>query len=86
MTRFFLFNCVISFADTLKTISQSWDDPDSEDLELINYSRSAIAIISTPVQVTSAKFQYFWRKTKEYSIHFKQKKVPEGVEVKKKFL
>ncbi|MFH4974134.1 hypothetical protein AB6A40_000843 [Gnathostoma spinigerum] len=58
------------FRDTLLSVSQSWDDPNSEDLKVVNFSRSSLAIIPTPVRLNSAEFTAFWQKANRYLKYF----------------
>uniref|UniRef100_A0A1I8AX58 Guanylate cyclase n=1 Tax=Steinernema glaseri TaxID=37863 RepID=A0A1I8AX58_9BILA len=56
--------------DTLITHTQSWDDPQSEDIKLLNYSQNALAIIPTPVKLNSQKYINFWERASEWIIAF----------------
>nr|CAD2171192.1 unnamed protein product [Meloidogyne enterolobii] len=58
------------FRDTLRKLNESWDNPDSMDRKLIGYSRSALAIIPTPVQLNSKIFTDFWKKANSYLPNF----------------
>ncbi|KAI1715408.1 receptor family ligand binding region domain-containing protein [Ditylenchus destructor] len=58
------------FRDTLIGISQSWDMPNSQDRQVVNYSRTALAIIPTPVILDSPIFTEFWRKANHYLARF----------------
>uniref|UniRef100_A0A915Q3I8 Guanylate cyclase n=1 Tax=Setaria digitata TaxID=48799 RepID=A0A915Q3I8_9BILA len=54
------------FRDTLLSVRQSWDDLNSQDRKVVNFSKFALAIIPTPVQLNSPEFISFWRKANHY--------------------
>ncbi|VDM94971.1 unnamed protein product [Thelazia callipaeda] len=54
------------FRNTLVSVRQSWDDLNSQDRKVVNFSRSALAIIPTPVQLSTPEFKSFWRKANHY--------------------
>ncbi|VDM39574.1 unnamed protein product [Toxocara canis] len=54
------------FRDTLLSLSQSWDDLDSQDRKVVNFSKSALAIIPTPVRLNTPEFMAFWQKANFY--------------------
>ncbi|VDK57207.1 unnamed protein product [Anisakis simplex] len=54
------------FRDTLLSVSQSWDDPDSPDQKVVNFSKSALAVIPTPVKLNTPEFTAFWQKANHY--------------------
>uniref|UniRef100_A0A914H865 Guanylate cyclase n=1 Tax=Globodera rostochiensis TaxID=31243 RepID=A0A914H865_GLORO len=58
------------FRNTLRTLTETWDDLNSPDRRLVNYSRSALAIIPTPVQLNTPELKEFWRKTNAYLPRF----------------
>ena len=58
------------FRDTLRKLDDSWDNPNSTDPMLVEYSRSALAIIPTPVQLDSKVFTEFWQKANSYLPQF----------------
>ncbi|VDK69516.1 unnamed protein product [Litomosoides sigmodontis] len=54
------------FRDTLVSVKQSWDDLNSQDRKVVNFSKFALAIIPTPVQLNAPEFVAFWRKANHY--------------------
>lgn len=48
------------------SLSESWDLIDSQDRKVVNYSKTAFAIIPTPVNLDSEVFEEFWRKANYY--------------------
>uniref|UniRef100_A0A183DZN0 ANF_receptor domain-containing protein n=1 Tax=Gongylonema pulchrum TaxID=637853 RepID=A0A183DZN0_9BILA len=54
------------FRDTLVSVQQSWDDLNSQDRKVVNFSKSALAIIPTPVQLNAPEFTAFWRKANQH--------------------
>uniref|UniRef100_A0A183CED9 Guanylate cyclase n=1 Tax=Globodera pallida TaxID=36090 RepID=A0A183CED9_GLOPA len=58
------------FRNTLRTLTETWDDLNSPDRRLVNYSRSALAIIPTPVKLNTPELKEFWRKTNAYLPRF----------------
>ncbi|VBB30422.1 unnamed protein product [Acanthocheilonema viteae] len=54
------------FRDTLLSVKQSWDDLNSQDRKVVNFSKFALAIIPTPVQLNAPEFVEFWRKANHY--------------------
>uniref|UniRef100_A0A915CXI3 Receptor ligand binding region domain-containing protein n=1 Tax=Ditylenchus dipsaci TaxID=166011 RepID=A0A915CXI3_9BILA len=58
------------FRDTLMSVKDSWNALDSEDRQVVNYSRTALAVIPTPVDLVSPVFTEFWRKANLYLPRF----------------
>uniref|UniRef100_A0A914Z0Q9 Guanylate cyclase n=1 Tax=Panagrolaimus superbus TaxID=310955 RepID=A0A914Z0Q9_9BILA len=58
------------FRDTMIGVSESWDVPTSPDRQVVNYSKTALAVIPTPVKLDSKKFTNFWEKASTYLINF----------------
>lgn len=56
--------------NTMISLNQSWDHDDSDDRKMIEYSKSAVAIIPTPVKLNSQRFYNFWKKANEYLHYF----------------
>ncbi|VDM21098.1 unnamed protein product [Wuchereria bancrofti] len=54
------------FRDTLLSVKQSWNDLNSQDRKVVNFSKFALAIIPTPVQLNAPEFIAFWRKANHY--------------------
>ncbi|VDK69925.1 unnamed protein product [Onchocerca ochengi] len=52
--------------DTLLSVQQSWDDLNSQDRKVVNFSKFALAIIPTPVHLNAPEFITFWRKANQY--------------------
>ncbi|KAK6738822.1 hypothetical protein RB195_020741 [Necator americanus] len=48
------------FRNTMIDLESSWDVSNSSDHRIIGYSRAALAIIPTPVELNSARFKKFW--------------------------
>ncbi|EYC01466.1 hypothetical protein Y032_0107g3818 [Ancylostoma ceylanicum] len=48
------------FRNTMIDLQSSWDVSNSSDHRIIGYSRAALAIIPTPVELNSARFKKFW--------------------------
>ena len=59
-----------AFLDTLKVLSESWDVANSSDRDIVNYSKTAFAIIPTPVKLETPNFNEFWNKANKYLINF----------------
>lgn len=55
----------VRISDTLLSVRQSWDDPNSQDRQVVSYSKTVLAIIPTPVQLNTPEFATFWRKANE---------------------
>lgn len=47
-------------------VSQSWDDMNSQDRKVVNFSKSVLAIIPTPVHLDTPEFIAFWEKANNY--------------------
>jgi len=58
------------FRDTLLELSKSWDSPNSPDRQVVNYSRTALAIMPTPVRLDTPLFKEFWRRASHYLPRF----------------
>uniref|UniRef100_A0A7E4URV4 Guanylate cyclase n=1 Tax=Panagrellus redivivus TaxID=6233 RepID=A0A7E4URV4_PANRE len=58
------------FRDTLIEVSESWDVPNSPDRQVVNYSKTALAIIPTPVKLDSPMFTTFWQKANQFLVNF----------------
>lgn len=56
--------------DTLKVLSESWDVTNSSDRDILNYAKTAFAIIPTPVKLDTPTFHKFWSKANEYLVNF----------------
>src|SRR5437870_3323467 len=56
--------------DTRIDLSQSWGPLNSSDRQLVNYSRSALVIIPTPVRLDSKEFVEFWKRSSDYLPRF----------------
>lgn len=54
------------FLDTLLSVKQSWDDLNSQDRKVVNFSKFALAIIPTPVQLNAPEFVAFWSKANHH--------------------
>lgn len=48
------------FRNTMIDLQSSWDVSNSSDHRIIGYSRAALAIIPTPVELNSERFKKFW--------------------------
>ncbi|KAK5966001.1 hypothetical protein GCK32_018650 [Trichostrongylus colubriformis] len=48
------------FRNTMIDLQSSWDVSNSSDHRIIGYSRAALAIIPTPVELNSERFKTFW--------------------------
>ncbi|CAD6195344.1 unnamed protein product [Caenorhabditis auriculariae] len=56
--------------NTMNNLQQSWDATNSSDRKMVDYARSALAIIPTPVKLTSQRFHNFWSKANEHLHYF----------------
>lgn len=51
-------------------LHHSWDANNSSDRKMLDYARSALSIIPTPVKLNSQRFYNFWKKAGDYMHHF----------------
>ena len=70
------------FRDTLIEVWESWDKPDSPDRQVVNFSKTALAIIPTPVKLESNKFIEFWEKANNYLVNFGVQKHDTALSIK----
>lgn len=70
------------FRDTLIEVSESWDRPNSPDRQVVNFSKTALAIIPTPVKLESDKFIDFWEKANNYLVNFGVQKHDTALSIK----
>ncbi|GMR36337.1 hypothetical protein PMAYCL1PPCAC_06532 [Pristionchus mayeri] len=72
------------FRNTMTQLRDSWDNPNSSDHQVAKFSRSALAIIPTPVTLDSPKFIAFWKKANEFLAKFGVQKdsIAENAQIK----
>lgn len=56
--------------NTMTYLHHSWDANNSSDRKMLDYARSALSIIPTPVKLNSQRFYNFWKKAGDYMHHF----------------
>ncbi|KJH52071.1 ligand-binding protein, receptor family [Dictyocaulus viviparus] len=55
---------------TMIDLQSSWDVSNSSDHQIIGYSRAALAIIPTPVELNSERFKRFWEQAVKDLVNF----------------
>ncbi|VDM63969.1 unnamed protein product [Angiostrongylus costaricensis] len=58
------------FRNTMIDLQSSWDVSNSSDHRIIGYSRAALAIIPTPVELNSERFKKFWEQAVKDLVNF----------------
>ncbi|KAF1766037.1 hypothetical protein GCK72_005992 [Caenorhabditis remanei] len=56
--------------NTMTYLHHSWDANNSSDRKMLDYAKSALSIIPTPVKLNSQRFYNFWKKAGDYMHHF----------------